>query len=115
MDDEQVVRDTLRLFLEGRGCRVVVAEDGVEGLEAVREDLFDLVVADVRMPRRDGIWLWHEATNARPELAGRFVFVSSAPLPQNDGDSGREQFLPKPFRLDQLWKVVSEIAERPLP
>jgi CheY-like chemotaxis protein len=110
VDDEADVRMVLRGFFEGRGCDVVTAEDGVEGLEAIDVQPFDAVVTDVQMPRRDGMWLWREAVGVRPELTGRFVFVSGYPSSTPDGGVERERFLPKPFTMSQLWAAVVSVT-----
>jgi CheY-like chemotaxis protein len=110
VDDEEDVRMVLRGFFEGRGCDVVTAEDGVDGLEAIDQQPFDAIVTDVQMPRRDGIWLWREATGARPELTGRFVFVSGYPFTMSDGGVERERFVPKPFTMSQLWAAVVSVT-----
>jgi len=113
VDDEELVRATLRLALEHQGCEVVTAEDGVEGLDAVDLQPFDAVVTDVQMERRDGIWLWRHATAARPELVGRFVFISGHPFPAPDHGSERECFLAKPFTMTQLWAAIAAVTQTP--
>ena len=114
VEDDAAVRETVRVSLESRGCDVVTADDGVEGLEAVRDGGFDAIVSDVRMPRRDGIWLWQETVRLRPELAGQFLFISGVPLNEDHGIEA-ERFLLKPFTMTQLWSEVSAIAAPPVP
>ena len=111
VDDEETVRATLRLALEQQGCEVVTAEDGVEGLDAIDLQPFDVVVSDVRMERRDGLWLWRHATESRPELTGRFVFISGHDFPAPDHGSEREFFLAKPFTMRQLWAAITTITK----
>ena len=111
VEDDDLVRTTLRLALEQQGCEVVTAEDGVEGLDAVDLQPFDVVVTDVQMERRDGIWLWQHATATRPELVGRFVFISGHPFPAPDHGSEREFFLAKPFTMRQLWGAIAAITK----
>ena len=111
VEDEELVRATLRLALEQHGCDVVTAEDGVEGLDAVDLQPFDAVVTDVRLPRRDGLWLWRQATAVRPELLGRFVFISGYAFPAPDHGSEREFFLAKPFTMKQLWGAIAAVTE----
>lgn len=114
VDDEELVRATLRLALEQQGCEVVTAEDGVEGLDAIDLQPFDAVVTDVRMERRDGIWLWRQAVAVRPELVGRFVFISGHAFPAPDHGSEREFFLAKPFTMKQLWGAIAAVTKTDL-
>lgn len=110
VDDDPAVRDTVQAFLESRGCEVVAADDGVEGLEAVSHGEFDAVISDVRMPRRDGVWLWHEALALRPGLQGQFLFISGVPMTA-DGGAENERFLLKPFTMPQLWTELTGITD----
>ena len=114
VDDEELVRTTLRLALEQQGCEVVTAEDGVEGLDAIDLQPFDAVVSDVQMQRRDGIWLWRQAIAVRPELLGRFVFISGHAFPAPDHGSEREFFLAKPFTMKQLWGAIAAVTKTDL-
>jgi len=114
VDDEELVRSTLRLALEHEGCEVVTAEDGVEGLDAIDLQPFDAVVSDVQMERRDGIWLWRHAIAVRPELVGRFVFISGHAFPAPDHGSEREFFLAKPFTMKQLWGAIAAVTKTDL-
>src|SRR5436305_13670600 len=49
------------------GGDVTTAPGGLEGLEAIRGHQFDVVITDVHMPRREGLWLWEQALALRPD------------------------------------------------
>jgi len=85
----------------------MTAANGLEGLEAVRGHRFDVVISDVHMPERGGLWLWEQALVLRPELRGRFVFMSSAPLPE---PPSMALFVIKPLTLATLWAEVRSIV-----
>src|SRR5439155_19313951 len=89
------------------GWDVTTATDGLDGLEAVRGHLFDVVITDVHMPRRGGLWLWEEALALRPELRGKFVFMSSEPLPEPPSDA---VFMVKPLSLATLKSELQGIV-----
>src|SRR6266576_3627079 len=55
MDDDELLREALRVVLEGAGYEVLEASDGEVGLRLQREHAADLVVVDVFMPERDGL------------------------------------------------------------
>jgi len=107
VDDNFALSEAIAHFLGRDGWDVTAASDGLEGLEAVRSRLFDVVITDVHMPRRGGLWLWEEALMLRPELRGKFVFMSSEPHPEPP--SG-EVFMLKPLSLAQLKSALQGIV-----
>lgn len=115
VEDSVAVRTVLARSLQRRGWQVKTAVDGIEGVEALRTQAFDVVISDVNMPRRGGLWLWEQAIALRPELRGKFVLISSEPLPEPRSmglfvDS--EHFLLKPLSLVTLWDQVQSIVEK---
>jgi DNA-binding response OmpR family regulator len=55
IDDELSIRKLLQMELEDEGYEVVVAEDGLEALDKLSKERFDLITLDIRMPNMDGI------------------------------------------------------------
>jgi PAS domain S-box-containing protein len=68
VDDDQGILRTLSEILEGDGCVVDTAEDGVEALEHVKASPFDVVLTDVVMPRMDGFDLFTALRRSNPDL-----------------------------------------------
>jgi CheY-like chemotaxis protein len=115
VDDDSAVRSAIVRSLERRGCQVAAAANGLEGLEAVRRQSFDVVISDVNMPRRGGLWLREKALALRPELRSRFLFISAEPLPDRGGSLRLRpetlRFVLKPFLLATLWSEVQKMVE----
>src|SRR2546429_8806624 len=82
VDDTTAIREAIARSMARRGCRVTTATNGVEALEILRKQSFDVIITDLNMPDRGGLWLWRPALVVRPELRGRFVLVASEPLPE---------------------------------
>lgn len=108
-EDEPLVREFLRRLLGQEGVDVTEASDGEEAWEKLAHADFDLVIADVRMPRMDGQELYERVAEERPELLRRFVFSS--------GDLAREEtlsflrrlpnrLLAKPLQIETVRKVL---------
>ena len=55
IDDENSIRNTLQEILEYEKHEVVLAEDGIQGLEIFDNDKFDIVLCDIKMPKMDGL------------------------------------------------------------
>lgn len=108
-DDEVLVRDLLSRFLTGRGLQVREAGDGQEALRLFRDNHFDLVLSDVRMPGLDGLGLLAAIKEINPRVP--VVLISG----YGDVDTvvralkaGAENFLAKPLSMDVLGKVVDQ-------
>jgi len=115
VEDNTAIRAAIARSLDRRGCTVTTATNGLEGLEAVRARSFDVVITDLNMPERGGLWVWEHALRLRPELKGRFVLISSDNRPGGQGMGlflESEHFLVKPFSLDGLLDQVETIARR---
>ena len=113
MDDDELLRDALRVVLEAAGYEVMEAADGNAGLELQREHGVDLVLVDIFMPERDGLDVIRalRAENPQPTIVamsggGRTgqieVLEAAAAL-------GASRTLVKPFEPRQLLKVIREL------
>ena len=55
IDDDEWIRDSLRIFFEAEGCQVVVLETAEEGLAELKYQAYDLIIVDYKLPGLDGI------------------------------------------------------------
>jgi two-component system NtrC family sensor kinase len=112
VDDEVGVREILTDILIGSGHRVVAAASGPEALERMREESFDVILTDMRMPDLDGRALYREIALRWPEQAARVVFVSgdtlASTLSELARDSGRP-VIEKPFLPSEVRRVVGAV------
>src|SRR5436309_15011300 len=114
VDDNAAMREAIARSWTRRGCQVATAGSGVTALEALRAQSFDVIISDLNMPERGGLWLWRQALVLRPELRGRFVLIASEPLPEPRSLSlfmETERFVLKPLSLDTLWREVEDILK----
>jgi len=100
VDDERYIVDLLSDLLEDEGYEVLRAADGQAALDVLDRHQPDLVVADVMMPRIDGVRLLSIIREHDKELP--VILMSAAVTPRMDG----VPFLPKPFDIDDLLALI---------
>ena len=116
VDDDPVIQGLLRVNFEMEGYEVVVAGDGVEGLERARSEQPDVVILDVMMPRMDGLEV-ARALKADPATATIPILLLSAKAQEVDvragGATGADAYVTKPFDpLELLKRVEALISAR---
>ena len=107
VEDEAIMRESLRDWLTDSGYQVETAEDGEIALKTIDEQDFDVVILDLRLPGKDGIEVLKEAKEKRPQLRG--IIITAYPSVQTAVEAMKEgaiEYLPKPFDLNELEKLI---------
>jgi DNA-binding NtrC family response regulator len=113
IDDEKVIRATLREILEYEKYSISEAQDGAEGLAKLMEEDFDLVLCDVKMPKMDGIEVLEKAKEL--EKCPQFIMISahgSIETAVEATKKGAFDFIPKPPDLNRLLLTVRNALEK---
>lgn len=116
IDDEPLVRKTVRLTLARDGHAVVEADNGVAGLRECRTRAFDLVISDILMPGKEGIETIQELRATYPAL--KILAMSGGGRTANAdfltiaGKLGANDTLRKPFDPDVLRDKVTRLCGR---
>jgi len=113
VDDEPNARGALSTILAEEGYTVTEAGDGVEALSILRNAGADLVLADVRMPRMDGLTLLREARDSGIDAA--FVVMTafgSIEMAVDAMRAGAENFLVKPLDAQAVLVVIEKALEK---
>lgn len=113
VDDEEDIREIVRILLESRGYRADCAADGEEAIAYVRDNPeVDLVVMDIMMPRLSGV----EATREiRKYSQAPILFLTAKTLESDKEDaygSGGDDYLGKPFSQAELMMKVESLLRR---
>ena len=113
VDDDAIVIKSCRRILEAEGFEVTSVPSADEALEKIKYYEFDLLLMDVKMPKHDGIFLMREIKKNWPDIP--IIVMSGYPTPETIADVvklGATQFIPKPFRPDELVKSVRQVIQK---
>jgi DNA-binding NtrC family response regulator len=113
VDDNPLIREHLRVFLEMDGYEVETTVDGGSALEALRERSFHLTITDLRMPDMSGLELLRAVRSERLPL-GVIVLTGHGDtrVALDAMKAGADDFVSKPYDADHLRYVVQRILER---
>jgi two-component system chemotaxis response regulator CheY len=113
IDDSRTMRDMLRMTLVDAGYVVIQAVDGMDGLDVLKKERFDVVITDINMPKLDGYGVIRHM-RADSGYDDTPILVLSTENDQKTKDIGRDAgatgWLVKPFDPDQLVEIVRQVS-----
>lgn len=113
VEDEKILNNTINKSLKDAGYEVESAFDGFDAMEMIEIESYDLIVLDLNLPNMDGMEI---LKNLRKEDVETKVLILSARSQIQDKveglDAGANDFLQKPFHLDELKARVRSLTRR---
>jgi DNA-binding NtrC family response regulator len=120
VEDEAVVRESVRDWLVDDGYDVECVETGEEALVRIAKEDFGVLVLDLRLPGVDGLQVFEQAKNLKPKTKG--IMITAYPSIETRDKArrlGLLDYLPKPFKVEDLEKTIKEalqeVVEKKLP
>lgn len=113
MDDEKSVQLLLERVLSGAGHTVKVVETGEAALAVLKDESFDLIIADKNLPGIDGLEVLRLARTQYPNLQA--VLITGFPTPETREqarDMGVHAFVTKPFGILEIVEICDSALER---
>lgn len=113
VEDEQHIGFGLRYNLQAEGYRVELVVDGAAALEMFQASLFDLVILDLMLPGMSGYEVCKRIRETGSEVPILMLTARSLPEDRTRGfEVGTDQYMHKPFDLDELLARVKNLLQR---
>lgn len=112
-EDEEIMLTALEFRLQRQGFEVIIAEDGKQALEKIKNETPDLIVADIMMPYTNGLEL---INYVRKDLASTLPIIVISALEHEDTvleafRLGASDFITKPFKPNELILRIKKIFQ----
>ncbi len=115
IDDEQAIRDLISEVLNIAGYEVSIAADGLDGLNKIRKQKYDLIILDVNLPKLDGFAILEKVRESAPTQP---IIMISARTDKDDVTHGlrlgADDYVRKPFSVEELVLRIENRLKRNL-
>ena len=112
VDDEASIQRLLGSILQMDGHQVDTARNGVEALERIDRQHYDVVITDIKMPDMDGRDLYQRLLELDRALARRTIFITGdtvSPETRSFLQQVRNPCLAKPFRVREVRETILQV------
>ncbi|RYD52794.1 MAG: response regulator transcription factor [Sphingobacteriales bacterium] len=113
VEDEESLREALKLNLELEGYEITTAETGPGALKAVKGEYFDCLILDIMLPEMDGLAVCEAVRLQHNEVPILFLSARNSGADRVEGlRKGGDDYLTKPFNLEELLLRVEKLIEK---
>lgn len=113
VEDEENIREVVKLNLELEDYEVITSANGKDALKKIEEQHFDLLVLDVMLPDVDGFQICEQVRLSNMEVPIIFLTAKDSSMDRIHGlKKGADDYLTKPFQLEELLLRVNNLIKR---
>jgi DNA-binding NtrC family response regulator len=113
VDDDESIRDSLSMFFLSEGINIDTLETAEEGLEALKEKHYDIIITDHRLPGMDGLtFLRHIRTLCPTAFKVLITAYGGYDMLITAAELGVNEYIEKPFTTKLIKKALSKLMER---
>lgn len=113
VEDEKSMREVLGILLEEEGYSISAVPDGLEAIEQIRNNIFDLVITDIKMPRADGFEVLKSVREVSPDTL--VIMITAFGTMESGVEAmkrGAYDYIHKPFKIDEIRLIIKKAFEK---
>ena len=112
IDDDEWIRDSLELYFEGEGCHLLALETAEEGIEALKEQNYDIIMVDYRLPGMDGLEFLKRIQKTQPNALKLLITAyKSEGVVSEALKIGIQDFIEKPFTTKTIEGSLARLMK----
>jgi len=112
IDDDEWIRDSLSIFFEGEGCYLQALETAEEGVKALKNQDYDIIMIDYRLPGIDGLEFLRRIKGSHPNVMKILITAyGNKEIVSQAARLGIEDFIEKPFTSKTIEDSLARVIE----
>lgn len=110
IDDDEWVRDSMHLFFENEGCHLLAVATAEEGIEALKRQPFDIIIADYKLPGMDGLSFFGQIIETHPYVIKMLITAyGNEDIASKAIRMGIHDFIEKPFTANIIVSSLNNL------
>jgi DNA-binding NtrC family response regulator len=112
IDDDEWIRHSMSVFFEFEGCRLQAFETAEEGMEALKGQTYDIIIADYRLPGMDGLEFVRRSQKTHPDAVRILITAyGSREVVADAYRLGIQDVIKKPFAIESIEESLCRLIE----
>ena len=113
IDDDEWIRDSLCVFFESEGCHLTALETAEEGMEALKNHDYDILITDYRLPGMDGLEFLRQIQDTQPHIMTILITAyKSEDVVSEAMRLGIQDFIEKPFTTQIIEESLTRLIRK---
>ncbi len=113
IDDDEWIRDSLNVFFESEGCRLLALETAEEGVGALKKKDYDIIITDYRLPGMDGLEFFNRIRESHQHTIKILITAyGSEEVGSEAKRIGVEDIIEKPFTTKNIEESLSQLIKK---
>lgn len=112
IDDDEWIRDSLKMYFSGEGIEIETVETAEEGIKALEKHHYDVIIADYRLPGMDGLGFFKHIQGSSPKILKILITAyGSNDVVKAAAEIGVDEYIEKPFTTKLIKDALSRLMK----